>query len=214
MFHLLTCEHSWLELAWLSDGSTDLKKHTSSQVLTPIICEHSTPNLPKMIPNAINSTGHAGACGVLQALLLRSLNGGSYTVQCALAVSNLQMMSFGKYSEEQIEKIKARNPELVGHMRHYDEIVSHGVNRHVVRGVIADRPFEKAIKKEYYETIDGSPWGWNDVEIVKLGFQLTKTPTNFSFGAHPPGYHLPAWKAEKNPDFEPLPKWNASKDHV
>ncbi|KEF51213.1 uncharacterized protein A1O9_12716 [Exophiala aquamarina CBS 119918] len=165
-------------------------------------------------PNADYLTGHAGACGVLHALLLRSTQGGSYTVQCALAVSNLQMMSFGKYSEAQLEKLKARNPELIGHMRHYDEIVSHGVNRHVVRGFIADRPFEKAIKKENYEVISGEPWGWEDVEVVRLGFSLTKTNTKFPLGAHPPGYHLPQWKAAKNPDFEPLPSWKALKDQA
>jgi hypothetical protein len=150
-------------------------------------------------------TGHAGAAGVLHALYLRSQEGGSYNVQCSLTVSNLHMMKAGVYTAEQQEKMKQRNVELIGHMRHYDEIVSHGVNRHCVRGYIADRPFEKAIRPEYYETIDGSPWGWGPVEVVRLALRFNKSKISFPLGASPPGYHLPQWKAERNAHFDPLP---------
>lgn len=115
------------------------------------------------------------------------------------------MLSYGEYTPEQIAALKKRNPELIGHMRHYDEIVSHGMNRHVVRGFIADRGFENAIKKEYYEKIDGSPWGWGPIEICSLAIRFSKTKTSFPLGASPPGYHLPQWTAERDMNFEPLP---------
>ena len=121
------------------------------------------------------------------------------------------MLSYGGYNEEQLEALKKRNSELVGHMRHYDEIVSHGVNRHCVRGFIADRPFHKAIKKAYYQQIDGSPWGWGPVNVVNLALRMGKTKTDFPIGAAPPGYHLPKWTVETNPDFEPLQPYVNSK---
>jgi len=149
-------------------------------------------------------TGHAGAAGVLHALHKRANLGGSYVVQCALLVANMQMLSYGTYTEDQQDALKKRNPELVGHMRHYDEIVSHGRNRHCVRGFIADRPFEKAIKPEYFQEIDGSPWGLGPVSVAKFALKLSKTETSFPIGAAPPGYHLPQWTLERNPSFEPV----------
>ncbi|KAH8816703.1 CoA-transferase family III domain-containing protein [Xylogone sp. PMI_703] len=158
-------------------------------------------------PNSDYLTGHAGAASVLHALILRHKNGGSYNTQCALTISNLHMLSYGTYTADQIAALKKRNPELVGHMRHYDEIVSHGKNRHCVRGFIADRGFEKAIKKEYYEEIDGNPWGWGPLNVCNLAVRFSKTKTNFPIGACPPGYHLPQWTVERNTDFEPLPPY-------
>ncbi|OAP56478.1 hypothetical protein AYL99_09657 [Fonsecaea erecta] len=109
-------------------------------------------------PNADYLTGHAGAAGVLHGLYLRSRQGGSYVVQCSLVVSNMQMQSYGKYTEEQQAALKARNRDLIGKIRHYDEIVSHGRNQNVIRGFIADRGFDKAIKHEYYQKVDGSQY--------------------------------------------------------
>jgi hypothetical protein len=124
------------------------------------------------------------------------------------------MLSYGTYTEEQQAKLKKRNPELIGHMRHFDEIVSHGVNRHCVRGYIADRPFEKAVKKEYYQEIDGSPWGWGAVQVPALAIRMSKMKTGFPLGASPPGWHLPSWKAERNPDFLPLPAYVQSESGI
>ena len=160
-------------------------------------------------------TGHAGAASVLHALYLRSHDGGSYNVQCSLTISNLQMIKAGKYSAKQQEAMKKRNIELVGHMRHFDEIVSHGKNRHCVRGYIADRPFDKAIRKEFYEAISGKPWGWSqEVEVVSLALRFSATKTSFPYGAFPPGYHLPSWTPVANPGFVPLPVYNSSQGQV
>ncbi|KAL3584684.1 hypothetical protein FPOAC2_14465 [Fusarium poae] len=155
-------------------------------------------------PNADYLTGHAGAAGVLHALLLRSQKGGSYNVQCSLVISDLHMQKYGVYNDDQIEKLKKRNPELVGHMRHYDEIVSHGRNRHCVRGFIADRTFEEALPKSFYQTLSGKGWGLSDIEVVRLPLQLSKTKTDFPVGAFPPGYHLPKWVPEDNLNFEKI----------
>ncbi|KAJ4184481.1 hypothetical protein NW759_017024 [Fusarium solani] len=154
-------------------------------------------------PNSDYLTGHAGAAGVLHGLYLRHKKGGSYTTQCSLTVSDLQMMSCGEYSEEQKQAIKKRNP-VVGQMRHYDEIVSMGINTFTIRGFLADRAFEKVFKKDYYQTIDGSPWGYPPVDVVRLALQMSDTKTDFPIGAAPPGYHLPQWTVEKNPDFEAI----------
>ncbi|KAJ4231853.1 hypothetical protein NW757_013857 [Fusarium falciforme] len=154
-------------------------------------------------PNADYLTGHAGAAGVLHALYLRHRQGGSYVTQCSLLVSDLQMISYGEYSEEQKQAIKRRNP-VVGQMRHYDEIVAMGIKKFTSRGFVADRPFEKAIKKEYYQTIDGSPWGYNPVDVVNFALQMGSMRTDFPIGAAPPGYHLPQWTVQKNPSFEPI----------
>jgi hypothetical protein len=157
-------------------------------------------------PNADYLTGHAGAAAVLHALLLRHQQGGSYSVQVSLTTSNLQMLSHGTYSEPQQAALKKRNLELVGHMRHYDEIVSHGVNRHCVRGFIADRGFEGAIKKEYYQQLDGAPWGWEGgIDVVRLGLKLGQMRTDWRMGAFPPGFHQPGWEGEVNEEFEKLP---------
>jgi hypothetical protein len=126
----------------------------------------------------------------------------------------MQMQSYGKYTEEQQAALKARNKGLVGRLRHYDEIVSHGKNQNVVRGFIADRGFDKAVKEEYYQTVDGSVWGLGDLDIVKtaLRFQTCGNPatsgeamrTDWSVGACPPGYHLPEWERKGNKDFIPI----------
>lgn len=148
---------------------------------------------------------------MLHALLQRATLGGSYTVQCSLTTSNLQMVSYGKYTDEQISRIKARNPDLVGHMRHYDEIVSHSFHRHTARGFIADRGLSNAFRKADFQTIDGSAWGWDDVDIVTPPFKLTKTRMTFPIGGFPPGYHLPQWEPSQNADFEPIPRYVAEK---
>ncbi|KIW24044.1 uncharacterized protein PV07_09783 [Cladophialophora immunda] len=164
-------------------------------------------------PNADYLTGHAGAAGVLHGLYLRSRQGGSYVVQCSLVVSNMQMQSYGKYTEEQQVPLKARNKDLVGRIRHYDEIVSHGRNENVIRGFIANRGFENAIKKEYYQKVDGSMWGLGDLDLVKLAleFQACGSPadseamrTDWHIGPCPPGYHLPKWERKENENFEPI----------
>lgn len=151
-------------------------------------------------------TGHARAASVLHALYLRSHEGGSFNVQCSLTISNLHMIKAGKYSTEQQEIMKKRNFELVGHMRNFDGIASHGKNRYCIRGHIADRPFEKAIRKEFYETVSGKPWGLDqEAEVVSLALRFSDTKTSFPHGAFPPGYHLPGWTTVANLDFDPLP---------
>ncbi|KAL6228856.1 hypothetical protein BDW75DRAFT_250532 [Aspergillus navahoensis] len=164
-------------------------------------------------PNADYLTGHAGAAGVLHALYSRARQGGSFVVQCSLLVSNLQMQSYGKYTEEQQIKLKARNKDLVGHVRHYDEIVSHGKKQHTIRGFIADRGFEKAFKKEYFQTTDGKVWGLGDLDVVTLALEFKAEGTDgkgmgmrtdFIVGACPPGYHLPEWERKKNAEFQPI----------
>lgn len=125
-------------------------------------------------------------------------------------MSNLQLQSYGTYTEEQQEALKARNKDLVGHMRHYDEIVSHGKNRHVVRGFIADRGFENAMKKQYYQTMDGGMWGLGDIDLIKLALnfqgddQNAAIRTDWLVGPCPPGYHLPSWERKANEGFEPI----------
>ncbi|OAL42855.1 CoA-transferase family III, partial [Pyrenochaeta sp. DS3sAY3a] len=161
-------------------------------------------------PNADYMTGHAGAAGVLHAIYLGSIHGGSYVTQCSLLVSNLHMMSFGTYSEEQQARMKERNKDLVGHTRHYDEIVSHGKNRHVVRGFIADRGFEKAIKSKFYQTVDGSMWGLGNIDIVKSALvfsgkkETTGMRTDWTAGPCPPGYHEPEWERKQSSTFIPI----------
>lgn len=120
------------------------------------------------------------------------------------------MQSYGTYTEEQQKVLKERNKELIGHMRHYDEIVSHGKNKHVVRGFIADRGFEKAIKQKFYQTVDGRPWGLSDVELVKSALvfqgddQNSAMRTDWVVGPCPPGYHKPDWERKPNASFEPI----------
>ncbi|TVY64744.1 Succinyl-CoA--L-malate CoA-transferase beta subunit [Fusarium oxysporum f. sp. cubense] len=161
-------------------------------------------------PNADYLTGHAGAAGVIHALWRRSQEGGSYSVNCSLVVSDLHMLSYGQYDDAQIEALKKRNPELVGHMRHYDGIVSHGRNRHCVRGFIADRTHDKALPKHYYQTLSGEGWGLPDIEVVRLPIVLSKTSTAFPIGAYPPGYHAPDWEATPNHAFKPIPAYKPS----
>ncbi|OAL45653.1 CoA-transferase family III [Pyrenochaeta sp. DS3sAY3a] len=161
-------------------------------------------------PNADYLTGHAGVAGVLHSLYLRARQGGSYVVQCSLLVSNLQMQSYGNYSEEQQSRLKERNKELVGSIRHYDEIVSHGKNLHAVKGFVADRSFEKAIKPEYFQQIDGSSWGLGPIDVVRLALQFKGDgggkgmKSDWAVGAYPPGFHEAAWERKDNVDFEPI----------
>lgn len=165
-------------------------------------------------PNADYLTGHAGAVGVLHALYLRSHQGGSYVTQCALLVANIQMKSYGMYTQEQQEALKARHKDLIGHMRYYDEIVAHGKKRHIVKGFQADRSFDQAFRKKSYQSVDGNMWGGlGDIELVKLALEFTHgdaatdTPamrTDWTVGPCPPGYHLPEWELKLNPDFVPI----------
>lgn len=163
-------------------------------------------------PNADYLTGHAGAAAVLHALYLRGRRGGSYVAQCSLLVSNLHMQSYGVYTPEQQETLKRRNPDLIGHMRHYDEIVSHGRNRHVVRGFIADRGFDHAIKKRFFQTVPGDSWGLGDLDVVGLALSFQPEAdkadkgmrTDWAVGPCPPGYHLAEWERKENKNFEPI----------
>ena len=111
------------------------------------------------------------------------------------------MMSYDQYSEEQKNIIKRRN-KVVGQMRHYDEIVSMRLKRFTVQGFLTDRTLEEVFKQEYYQTIDGSPWKYPPVDVVRLALDITKTRTDFPIGAAPPGYHLAQWAVKQNPDFE------------
>jgi hypothetical protein len=149
-------------------------------------------------------TGHSGVAGILHAVYQRYKTGGSYLVQCSLVISNLHMISHGKYSEEQIKALKQRNEAVLGKVRHYDEVVSLNVKEYIVRGFQANRSFEMAYKKQYFQRIDGKPWGMPAIDVVSLGLKLSNTKTDFPFGAAPPGYHLPQWSFKENPDFEPI----------
>lgn len=131
-------------------------------------------------------------------------------MQCSLLVSNLQMQSYGNYTEEQQSRLKERNKELVGSIRHYDEIVSHGKNLHAVKGFIADRSFEKAIKPEYFQKIDGSSWALGPIDVVGLALQFKGDSgskgmkSDWAVGAYPPGFHEAAWERKDNVNFEPI----------
>ncbi|KAH7082313.1 CoA-transferase family III domain-containing protein [Paraphoma chrysanthemicola] len=162
-------------------------------------------------PNVDYLTGHAGAAGILHALYSRAHQGGSFVVQCSLLVSNLQMQSYGKYTGDQLERLKARNKDLVGRIRHYDEIVSSGKNQFTIRGYMADRLFEQAFKREYFQTINGTMWGLGDIDVVSLALKYKAENgdekgmrTDFILGACPPGYHLPSWAVKENVEFQPI----------
>lgn len=72
---------------------------------------------------------------------------------------------------------------------------------------------EQAVKKEYDQEIDGSPWGWTTpVQVARLGLRLGKTRTDFPIGAAPPGYHKPQWTVVKNLDFDPLPVYTSESE--
>jgi hypothetical protein len=116
----------------------------------------------------------------------------------------MYLQRYGEYDEEQLASLKKRNADLVGHTRHYDEIVSHGRNRHCVRGYIADRSFQDALPDSYYQTMNGNAWGLEDLKVVHLALSMSETRTDFPFGAFPPGHHLPKWSAEENPEFEKI----------
>lgn len=173
----------------------------------PIICK--SESLPQKgmrvdLTDRERSTGHAGVAGVLHALYLRRNLGGSYAVQCSLLVSNLHMLKRGTYDPDQLEALKKRNPDYVGKVRHFDEIVSLSVKGGIINGFKADRAQEIAFKQKYYQQIDGSPFGLGPLEVVNLALRMSQTRTDFSLGAAPPGYHLPSWSVKKNPDFEPI----------
>ena len=133
------------------------------------------------------------------------------------------MASYGLYPPALQAAIKARNPELIGHMRHFDEIVSHGKNRHVVRGFMADRGLDGVVKGKYYQAVDGGCWGLGEMQVVRLALDFraggkeeedgaTGTSggggegmrTDWVVGASPPGFHLPEWERKMNPAFEPI----------
>lgn len=149
-------------------------------------------------------TGHAGVAGVLHGLYQRAKIGGSYVVQCSLLVADLHLRSYGQYTPQQLEALKRRNKNVIGKVRHYDEIVSLGVKRIAPLGFQADRDEAKAYPKSYYETVDGSPWGYNPLEVVSLALRMSKSRTDFKLGCAPPGYHLPQWTLQTNPDFKPI----------
>lgn len=161
-------------------------------------------------PNVDYLTGHAGAAAVLHGLYLRSRLGGSYVAQCALLVADLHLQSYGKYTQEQQEALRARNKDLLGHHRHHDEVISHHQSKFVIRGFVADRESESALKKQYYQKVDGSSWGLGELEIITSALKFNGEDdqsgmrTDFRIGPHPPGYHLPQWDRQKNPDFEPI----------
>jgi hypothetical protein len=156
-------------------------------------------------------TGHAGAAGILHALYSRARQGGSFVVQCALLVSNLQMQAYGMYDENQQDRLKARNKGIVGQIRHYHEIVSHGKKQHVIRGFLADRKSEEAFKKEYFQTTSGQAWGLDNIEVVSSALKYKAEGANgryegmrtdFLVEACPPGYHLAEWERKKNIEFQ------------
>ncbi|OQV07484.1 hypothetical protein CLAIMM_11911 [Cladophialophora immunda] len=156
-------------------------------------------------PNADYLCGHAGAIGALHALYQRSKTGGSYLVQPSLIVSNLQMMSYGQYSDEQITALKKRNKSIIRKPRYYDDIMAQSSKNSLVEGVCADRPLEKALRGEFYQSVDGSSWGYDHpLEVIRMGVTLSTSRTDFALSSAPCGYYLPQWELKKNPDFVPL----------
>lgn len=150
-------------------------------------------------------TGHAGVLGILNALIQRNRYGGSYVVQCSLLASNMQLLSYGGYNEGQLDRLRKRNSNTVGKIRHYDEILSQARMRYTNAAFVADRT-ETCMKKEFFQTVDGSPWGLGPLELVATPLKMSRTRTDFRLGTSPPGYHLPQWTAVKNADFKPLPQ--------
>jgi hypothetical protein len=131
-------------------------------------------------------------------------------VQCSLLVASLQMQSYGKYSKEQLKSLKARNKSLIGSVRHFDDIVSHGKKQFPIKGFIADRSFDKAFKPEYFQQIDGKDWGLGIVDVVTLPVQFKQRSgqpgmrSDWKIGAYPPGFHEAAWEVRENPEFQPI----------
>jgi hypothetical protein len=120
------------------------------------------------------------------------------------------MQSYGNYTEEQQAQLKARNKELVGSMRHYDEIVSVGKKLYAVKGFVADRSHEEAIRPEYFQQLDGSSWALGPIDVVGLALRFKGDggskgmKTDWAVGAYPPGFHEASWEKKENVDFEPI----------
>jgi hypothetical protein len=121
----------------------------------------------------------------------------------------MQLLSYGRYTGEQLEHLKKRNPKTYGQIRHYDEILSQARMGYTHNAFIADRT-EACLKKKFYETVDGSAWGLGPIELVSVPLKMSETRTDFKLGVHPPGYHLPQWTVEENTSFKRLPKVNSS----
>ena len=139
----------------------------------------------------------------------RNKLGGSYVLKCSLLASNMQLLSYGRYTGEQLEHLKERNPKTYGQIRHYDEILSQARMGYTHNAFIADRT-AACLKEEFYETVDGSGWGLGPIDLVSVPLKMQKMRTDFRLGVHPPGYHLPQWTAEEDTNFKRLPRVKGS----
>lgn len=141
------------------------------------------------IPNSDYQVGLCGAAGIMDALLRRSTEGGSYSVDVSLNQFNLFYISLGLLPDEEQSRLRQDHKDL--NLRHYDDMLS-GITK-VSKSIGSVIP-DFFTKKDHYSSAKAK-WGI-DGEIVtyaKPAIDYTDYIVDFKTGSCKPGSHAPQW---------------------
>lgn len=141
------------------------------------------------IPNSDYQVGLCGAAGIMDALLLRSTEGGSYSVDVSLNQFNLFYISLGLLPDEEQSRLRQEHKGLS--LRHYDDMIS-GLTK-VSKSIGSVTP-DFFTKKDHYSVAKAN-WGI-DGEIVtyaKPAIDYTDFAVDFKLGTCKPGSYSPRW---------------------
>lgn len=136
------------------------------------------------------STGIAGTCGILQAIMSRGTDGGSYTVDIALNYySQWLVESCGVYTPEVWDDVWTRNGRQS--FRHYQSM---NVSLPKYLSMIQDNASDVLLRDEYFEVRDAKALGLR-IKAVKpiLRFPRGSVRLGFNVGTRGNGMDSPRW---------------------
>lgn len=144
------------------------------------------------IPNSDYQVGLCGAAGIMDALLRRSIEGGSYSVDVSLNQFNLFYLSLGELPKNVQDRLQEEHKNIG--LRHYDDMFS-GVGK-VSASLSAVVP-EVLTTKENYSFAKAN-WGVEGeiMTYAKPAIEYTESVVQFKMGSSKPGSHNPEWPQE------------------
>lgn len=189
----MTNFYSAVAFPWSSDERWVMMKQSRLSSLTLITGKFSpklyhTRTLSAFLTN--HSTGVVGVAGILNALLLRSENGGSYTVDVALNYySTWLVSSCGTYPEAIWQDVWKRNDRQV--FRHYHNML---YTIPPFLSMLKDNSEDVLFKKEFFERKRSEVLGV-EIESVKpiLQFPDGAVELRYNVGTRGNGIDAPRW---------------------
>uniref|UniRef100_A0A060T306 ARAD1A05390p n=1 Tax=Blastobotrys adeninivorans TaxID=409370 RepID=A0A060T306_BLAAD len=142
------------------------------------------------IPNSDYQVGLSGAAAILNALMLRARNGGSYSVDVSLNQFNLFYLAQGQEPEDVQERLKKEYKGLLP-LRHYHDMAA-GIG--ILGKALATLQPKFFLNKDNFIVIDASKWESGDkAGVVKPALEMSGSKLAYLRGTCKPGTYEPKW---------------------